>query len=51
MAAEIPDIGNFVQVEPKQGEAPTEATKVWMAYSKDALYIAVRCEDANPSRS
>jgi hypothetical protein len=45
-----PDIGNFVQVEPKQGERPTEATKVWLAYSKDALYIAVRCEDKTPKQ-
>lgn len=43
-----PGIADLVQVEPKQGEAPTEATKVWLAFSKDALYIAVRCEDHNP---
>jgi hypothetical protein len=43
-----PDIAGFVQVEPRSGEAPTEATKVWLTYSRDALYIAVRCEDANP---
>jgi len=43
-----PDISNFIQVEPRSGDAPTEATRVWLAYSKDALYIAVRCEDAKP---
>ena len=43
-----PGIAGFVQVEPKSGEAPTEATQVWVAYSADALYIAVRCHDANP---
>ena len=43
-----PDIAGFVQVEPRSGEAPTEATNVWIVYSRDALYIAVRCQDANP---
>ena len=43
-----PDIAGFVQVEPRSGEAPTETTNVWIVYSRDALYIAVRCRDANP---
>ena len=43
-----PDIAGFVQVEPRPGEAPTETTNVWIVYSRDALYIAVRCRDANP---
>jgi len=43
-----PGIATFIQVEPRSGEAPTDATKVWLAYSKDALYVAVRCEDARP---
>ena len=41
------DVGEFVQVEPRSGDAPTEATRVWVAYSKDALYVAVRCFDRN----
>ncbi len=45
-----PDIANFVQVEPKPGEKPTEATKVWVAHNQDALYIAVRCEDGSPGQ-
>ncbi len=45
-----PGIANFVQVEPKPGEAPSEATRVWLAYSRDALYIAVRCEDRSPGQ-
>ena len=43
-----PGIAGFIQVEPRSGEAPTEVTQVWVAYSTDALYIAVRCHDANP---
>ena len=40
-----PHIVNLTQVEPRPGEPPTEATKVWIAHTKDSLYIAVRCED------
>jgi hypothetical protein len=47
---ESPAINNLKQVEPHEGEPPTEATKIWLAYSPDALYIAVRCEDHEPKR-
>jgi hypothetical protein len=43
-----PNIGDFVQNVPHSGEPPTEATQVWLAYGKDALYIAVRCYDRSP---
>jgi hypothetical protein len=43
-----PSIPRFIQVEPKSGDAPAEATRVWLAYSRDAIYIAVRCEDSRP---
>jgi hypothetical protein len=45
---ESPSTIDLVQVEPHPGEPPTEATKVWLAHSKDSLYIAVRCEDRKP---
>lgn len=45
-----PDIANFTQVEPRPGAPPTEATRVWIVYSRDALYVAVRCEDASPAQ-
>lgn len=47
---ESPSIDNLTQVEPKSGEPPTEATRVWLAHTKDFLYIAVRCEDRNPKQ-
>ena len=40
-----PAIDNFIQVEPRSGDVATETTNVWVAYNKDALYIAVRCRD------
>ncbi len=43
-----PDIGEFIQSVPHSGEPPTEPTQVWLAHSKDALYIAVRCRDRSP---
>ncbi|MFC1840254.1 DUF5916 domain-containing protein [Thermodesulfobacteriota bacterium] len=47
---EVPGIDSLTQVEPHQFEVPTERTKVWFAYNKDALYIAVFCEDRNPEQ-
>lgn len=43
-------IGDFVQVEPRPGEPPSEATRVWVAYNTNALYVAVYCEDRQPNR-
>jgi hypothetical protein len=45
-----PSVIRLTQVEPHQGQPPTEETKVWLAYSEDALYIAVLCEDREPGR-
>jgi hypothetical protein len=45
---ESPSAIDLIQVEPRSGELPSETTKVWLAYTKDSLYIAVRCEDRNP---
>jgi hypothetical protein len=47
---ENPSAINLTQVEPHPGEPPTEATRVWLAQSRDALYIAIRCEDRNPGQ-
>ena len=47
---ELPSIDTLTQVEPNPSEPPTERTKVWLAYNKDALYIAVLCEDRNPDQ-
>jgi hypothetical protein len=47
---ESPSSITLTQVDPHAGEPPTEATKVWLAYTKDALYIAVRCEDHKPKQ-
>ncbi len=40
--------GDFVQIDPANGQAPTERTEVRIAFDADALYIAVTCYDSDP---
>ncbi len=47
---EEPSLTTLVQVEPHQGEPSSEPTLVWLAYSRNSLYIAVRCEDRDPRK-
>jgi hypothetical protein len=42
-------IDAFVQVDPREGEAPTEHTAVRALFDADHLYIAVRCDDREPN--
>jgi hypothetical protein len=44
------DAIELIQVEPHPGEPPTESTRIWLAYSKDSLFIAVLCEDRKPEQ-
>jgi hypothetical protein len=44
----IPAVTDFVQFEPVEGAAPSEETRVQIAYDEEALYIALRCFDQNP---
>lgn len=39
---------DFVQSDPIDGAAPTEKTEVWVAYDKEAIYVAARLYDSNP---
>lgn len=41
--------GDFVQKEPKQGMPPSQKTEFKIIYDSQALYVAVRCFDKNPS--
>lgn len=42
-------ITNFSQVEPKNGEKPTERTEVAVCYTSSKLYVGVWCYDINPN--
>jgi hypothetical protein len=39
---------DFIQAEPHEGTAASEATEVRVVYDDDALYIGVICHDATP---
>src|SRR5258706_8688809 len=41
-------ISGFVQRDPKEGEAASESTVVYIAYDDAALYIAARLYDSRP---
>jgi hypothetical protein len=43
-------IGDFRQLEPKEGEPATEPTDVYLGFDKDNLYIGVRCHDSEPKK-
>ena len=45
---EAAPIGPFTQREPKSGAPPTEPTEARVAFTKDHLYIVVRCFDSQP---
>jgi hypothetical protein len=41
---------NFVQIDPNNGQAPTEPTEVRIIFDKDALYIGVTAFDSEPDK-
>lgn len=47
---ECQELSDFVQNDPKNGEAPTEKTSVWMCYDENNLYIAFHCYDSEPKK-
>jgi hypothetical protein len=45
-----PASGDFCQRNPKEGDKPSEDTKVQIAYDDDAIYIGVACYDKEPNK-
>ena len=43
------ELGALVQVEPVRGAAPSEPTVVKLCYDESNLYIALWCDDSDPS--
>jgi hypothetical protein len=41
-------LGPLTQVEPKEGEAPTEETEVRVLYDAEAIYFGIQCFDRTP---
>jgi Domain of unknown function (DUF5916) len=46
----VPPLGPFVQQEPDEGAAPTEATDAWIFFDDRNIYVSVRCWDSHPER-
>ena len=40
--------GNFIQVDPDNGRAASEATEVRIVFDADALYLGITCYDSDP---
>jgi len=45
-----PTSGGFLQKEPKEGNDPTEDTKIQVAYDDDAIYFGITCYDKQPDK-
>ena len=46
----VPSMSDFIQQEPKEGQAATEQTEVWLFFDDDNVYVAARCWDSHPER-
>jgi len=43
-------VTGFIQQQPADGKPATEATEVWMAYSRSTLYFVFLCHDSHPDQ-
>jgi hypothetical protein len=44
----VPAISDFIQMEPKAGEAATERTEVWVFFDDDNVYVTMRAWESRP---
>jgi hypothetical protein len=47
---QVPALADFTQVLPFEGTAPSERTEVRFVYTRDQLYVGIRCVDSDPHR-
>ena len=43
-------VTEFIQQQPTDGKPATEATEVWIAYSRSTLYFVFLCHDSHPEQ-
>lgn len=43
-------VQRLLQRDPKEGEASTEKTEVWIVYTRQAIFFGIRCWDSNPTQ-
>src|SRR5258708_26531938 len=47
---QLVEVKDFIQNQPRDGEAATEKTEVWMGHTKTALYFVFICFDHHPGQ-
>jgi hypothetical protein len=47
---QTPGAGGFTQRDPLDGEPASETTTVWVAYDRNAIYVAARLADSEPGK-
>jgi energy-converting hydrogenase Eha subunit F len=46
---DVPSSGDFLQLDPVEGERASEATTIKIAYDEEAVYFGIRCYDSHPA--
>jgi hypothetical protein len=46
----VRSIGDFIQMEPVEGQPATEQSEVWIFYDRDNVYVSARLWDSHPER-
>ena len=47
---DIPPFGDFIQMEPFEGQPATEKTDAWVFFDNENIYISMRCWSERPDR-
>ena len=50
LRGKLAHITDFIQNSPADGKPATEATEVWMAYTRTTLYFVFLCHDGHPDK-
>src|SRR5687767_14476207 len=49
--SEVQPFSDFIQIEPNEGQPPTERTEAWILFDDDNVYLSARCFESQPNRS
>ena len=47
---DVPPVGDFIQMEPVEGDPSTERTDAWVFFDDQNIYVSARCWDGQPDR-
>jgi Domain of unknown function (DUF5916) len=50
LRGKLAHVTGFIQQQPADGKPATEATEVWMAYTRSTLYFVFLCHDSHPDQ-